>query len=173
MHNDLFFPTGCHVEHDTIFITASINNTPMLQFNNAIRRLVKMKIAQAKTLSTYKAQHSPRIHLVFDCPDTKDYPEKTCCLFRQIEIAKQHNIIIETTVIGNVSGWTSELAAQHATLGFRNMYQDATYSYYELIDYKNKRNVYATELSFMSAEQCLENGLCDNLFLNNGNIKTR
>lgn len=163
-----------YVEHDTIYVLDTINYTNRYRFYNQIEDLINKKLTQIQYYKSIKISYTPILKIIFDCPDEKMYPRQSERFFHMIKTAHKSGIIIETTVINRASGWASTMATMYSTAGFRNMYEDACHYYYEHTYNKHtKKTTVSNTPTIYTADNCLKFGFCDNIFLNNGKIKTR
>lgn len=163
-----------YVEHDKVFVIDTINYTNRYRFYNAIEQLVNIKLNQAASWRSQNLPGVPTIHIYFDCPDDKMYDRQTDRFFELMKKARDGGVIIETNTLGPTSGWASTMATMFASPNFRNMYQESYHYYYKTsYDSKTRKTIVAKDKTILTPDQCLEMGFCDNVFLTNGNIKTR
>lgn len=165
------------VLHDNIDVMDTINYTNRYRFYNAIEAMISQKIRIAAALrANGNAAHMPVIRINLACPDEKPYPKQSERFFHLMNWAAKHGIVLETNVLEPVclNSWVGRFLRETATPGFRNLYETAYHFYYpQTYNPETKKYETLPRKVIISPNDALAKQLCDFIFLNNGEIKTR
>lgn len=166
-----------YVEHDTVFISGTLNYTNRYQFYNAMHDLIEQKINLADRLRKQQMIQMPIIRFCLACPDQQSYPRQTERFFNMLRDAKLHDVAIESNIVGPtcMNGWVHQFMHEIATPGFRNIYEESGYLYYypDTYDINLRKTVPSKQEIIISPELALKKNMCDAIFMRNYDIKTR